>query len=60
MADIIKINIKQAMENSFDITVSVNGTVADIKTACAEWSGVKATEMKLIFKGRILKDTDTI
>ena len=60
MEDKVEINIKQTQDVNFKVTVNKSGTVLDIKTACESQTSINHTEMKIIFKGRILKDADSI
>jgi ubiquilin len=52
----IKLTIRQNNGTSFDVSVSSNATVTQLKEACVEQSTIPADEQRLIFKGKILKD----
>lgn len=48
----IKVNIKQNSGQQFEVEVSEEATVRELKEASAEQAGVSADEQRLIFKGR--------
>ena len=56
----IKVQLRQNSGAQFDIEVNGKGTVRDLKEACVEKAGISADEMRLIFKGKILKDENTL
>ena len=57
----IKITIRQSSGDQFEVEVGPTITVEDLKKACAEkQSNIAADEMRLIFKGKILKDEMTL
>ena len=56
----IKITLRQNSGSQFDIEVNGKGTVRELKEACVEKAGITAEEMRLIFKGKILKDDNTL
>ena len=57
----IKISIKQSSGDTFDVEVAPEATVLDLKTECAtKMESMKAEEMRLIYKGKILKDEQTL
>jgi ubiquilin len=60
MAESIKVTIRQNSGQQFDVTVAPTATVKELKVACQEGSGISADEMRLIFKGKILKDENTL
>jgi ubiquilin len=61
MADLIKVVVRQSSGDQFDVEIAGNASVKDLKDACAEkQSAMKAEEMRLIFKGKILKDEMTL
>ena len=57
----ITINVKvQSSGKEFSVTISTEATVKTLKEKCVEGSGVPVEEQRLIFKGRILKDENTL
>ena len=57
----IKLFVRQSSGDQFDVEVDAKISIADLKLACEEkQGGMKAGEMRLIFKGKILKDEMTI
>jgi ubiquilin len=57
----IKITIRQSSGDQFEVEVSAKASVLDLKKACAEkQTSIIAEEMRLIFKGKILKDEMTL
>ena len=57
----IKISIKQSSGDTFDVEVAPEATVLELKTECAtKMETMKAEEMRLIYKGKILKDEQTL
>ena len=57
----ITINIKvQSSGAEFSITIGHEATVKALKEKCVEHSGVPVEDQKLIFKGRILKDENSL
>ena len=59
MAD-FKIIIRQSTGDQFEIEVNNGNTVTEVKAKCEEKTGMKAEEMRMIFKGKILKDDMTV
>ena len=55
-SDNIKVVIRQSNGDQFDVSVPKNTLVKDLKVACKEKSGMEPEEMRLIHKGKILKD----
>lgn len=52
----IKVVIRQSNGDQFDIEIESKAFVKDLKVACKEKSGMQPEEMRLIHKGKILKD----
>lgn len=53
----IKLSIRLSSGDSFDVEIGANATVKDLKEQCAsKQDAITADEMRLIFKGKILKD----
>ena len=47
-------------EDKFSVSVPADVTVAQLKDKVAEHSSIAAGEQRLIYKGKILKDTQTL
>ena len=57
----IKVIIRQSSGDQFEVEVGAKAAVADLKAACAtKQTTIAAGEMRLIFKGKILKDEMTL
>ena len=57
----IKITIRQSSGDQFEVEIAPKATVEELKKACAEkQTAMAADEMRLIFKGKILKDEMTL
>ncbi|KAF4757812.1 hypothetical protein FOZ63_012776 [Perkinsus olseni] len=56
----INITFKVSGGSSFEQGFDPETTIGDMKKGCVEKSGVPAEQQRLIYKGRILKDADTI
>lgn len=57
----IEITIKHLSESTFKLSLEDNATVGELKQLIEKEKSVKADEIKLIFKGKILKNnTDTM
>jgi hypothetical protein len=52
----IKVTIRQSNGDQFEIEIESKALVKDLKVACKEKSGMEPEEMRLIHKGKILKD----
>ena len=53
----IKVILRQSNGEQFEVEIAANATVADLKTESAtKQTLIVAEEMRLIFKGKILKD----
>eukprot|EP00828_Plagiopyla_frontata_P009508 TRINITY_DN1490_c0_g1_i1.p1 TRINITY_DN1490_c0_g1~~TRINITY_DN1490_c0_g1_i1.p1 ORF type:complete len:434 (-),score=66.26 TRINITY_DN1490_c0_g1_i1:87-1388(-) len=61
MADnTITINLKQGSEKTFQVTISTSSTVLQLKEKCESITNVAPSLQKLIFKGKILNDSDSL
>ncbi|EER03524.1 Deubiquitination-protection protein dph1, putative [Perkinsus marinus ATCC 50983] len=56
----INITFKVSGGSSFEQSFDPETTIGDVKKGCVEKSGVPAEQQRLIYKGRILKDADTV
>ena len=58
----LKLTMKQNSGQQFDVEIKQDeSTVLDLKKACAEKvGGITAEEIRLIYKGKILKDDNTL
>lgn len=56
----IKFNVKQAADTNVEVDIDSNSTVKDLKEYLATKIDALATDMKLIFKGKILKDHEQL
>jgi len=57
----IKIVVRQSSGDQFEVEIAPKATVEELKKACAEkQTAMAAEEMRLIFKGKILKDEMTL
>ena len=57
----VTLNIKLDGGSEVPVTVaSTEVTVLELKEACVEASGIPAPEQRMIFKGRVLKDGQTL
>ena len=52
----IKIVVRVSEDQTFDVELEKNATVKELKGHCEKNQGVPIEDIKLIFKGRILKD----
>lgn len=52
----IKINVQVSENKVFEVEIAKNATVKDLKQLSTSEAGCAVEEMKLISKGRILKD----
>lgn len=60
MAEKIKLTLRQNSGSQFDVEVDPTATIKELKQACQDGAGMPADEMRLIFKGKILKDEQTL
>jgi ubiquilin len=57
----IKVTIRQSSGDQFEVEVNNNAPVSELKEQCAsKQDAIKSDEMRLIFKGKILKDEMTL
>ena len=54
----IEISVKHLSQKTYQIKIDEEATVGDLKKEIEKESEVKAEEIKLIFKGKILKKDD--
>lgn len=58
--DGVKINIRCSNGSKFFVHVSLESTVRSFKDAVAQNCDISADQQRLIYKGRILKDDQTL
>ena len=57
----IKVTVRQSSGDQFEVEISAKAAVKDLKEECAKkQEAMAAGEMRLIFKGKILKDEMTL
>ncbi|KAJ1475606.1 hypothetical protein T484DRAFT_1827731 [Baffinella frigidus] len=56
----VEVNVKCSNGAKFTISCSAKQTVAELKTALEEQAGVPASQMRLIYRGQIMKDEKTL
>lgn len=56
----IKITIRQSSGEQFEVTIAPSSTVLELKTQCTEKTQLPAESQRLIFKGKIMKDAQTL
>ena len=57
----VKITVRQSSGDQFEVEIKTSESVMELKKACAEkQTAMAAEEMRLIFKGKILKDEMTL
>jgi ubiquilin len=57
----IKVILRQSSGDQFEVEIPANASVKDLKEECAKkQTAITADEMRLIFKGKILKDELTL
>jgi hypothetical protein len=56
----VKIQVKCSNGNKFEVAVDLEKTVGDLKASLVEQSGVAADQMRLIYRGHVLKDGSTL
>lgn len=54
----IEITVKHLSQNSYKINIDQNASVGDLKKELEKQTELKSDEIKLIFKGKILKKDD--
>lgn len=60
MSDTISITIKSSGDTKYEVTVSPTITVLELKNEIADKSSVPADRQRLIYSGKVLKDTETV
>ncbi|XP_076912886.1 ubiquitin domain-containing protein DSK2b-like [Bidens hawaiensis] len=58
--DLINLNIRCSNGNKFSVQATLRSTIADFKDLLANNCDVPANQQRLIYKGRILKDDQTL
>ncbi|WOH11713.1 hypothetical protein DCAR_0831204 [Daucus carota subsp. sativus] len=58
--DAVSINVRCSNGSKFSVRASVGSTVSQFKQIVAENCDVPAVQQRLIYKGRILKDDQTL
>ena len=56
----VTLTIKQKSGDEFSITVKDTATIKEVKEACVELAKLPLEDIRLIFKGKILKDEMTL
>ena len=56
----INIKVRQGSGAEHQILIAQNSSVKELKEVCSQKTGISATEQKLIYKGKILKDEMTL
>jgi ubiquilin len=59
-ANKISIKIKHLSDKVYDVDIESTASILELKAVLADISGVPATDQKLIFKGKMLKDSDIL
>eukprot|EP01069_Polyplicarium_translucidae_P012389 Polyplicarium_translucidae@DN5150_c0_g1_i1.p1 len=59
MEDDIKVTVKFGT-SQFPLSLAPSLSVTDVKEACSKPSGLEVDMQRLVYKGRMLKDTDTL
>ncbi|CDO52283.1 similar to Saccharomyces cerevisiae YMR276W DSK2 Nuclear-enriched ubiquitin-like polyubiquitin-binding protein [Geotrichum candidum] len=59
-AEEVTIIIKSSADKKYEVTISLEATVAELKEVLAEKSSIPADRQRVIFSGRILKDPETL
>jgi len=60
MSEEITITIKLQSQEEFPLTVTLQTKVSEVKEKCIEKAGIPVEDIRLIFKGRILKNEQTL
>jgi hypothetical protein len=58
MSQEIEVQIKHLSAKNFSVKISQDGSVGDLRQLVGKESGLNPSEIKLIFKGKILKEDD--
>ncbi|ODV82472.1 uncharacterized protein CANTADRAFT_88365 [Suhomyces tanzawaensis NRRL Y-17324] len=56
----LSITIKSSGGTKYEVSIDPSITVAELKTAVAEKLGIEAERQRLIYSGKVLKDTETV
>ena len=56
----VTINIRCSSGSKFSVQVSLDSTVGSFKSILAQQANIPAEQQRLIYKGRILKDEQTL
>lgn len=56
----VKLQCKQTSGNRFEVDVDLEGTVQSLKSALSEPSGIAPEQQRVIYKGQILKDAQSL
>lgn len=59
-AERINLVIKSSGDKKYDVNVTAETTVAELKQLLVEKTGISADRQRLIYSGRVLKDPDTL
>lgn len=60
MSDTISITIKSSGDTKYEVSISPSITILELKNEIAEKSSVPADRQRLIYSGKVLKDTETV
>lgn len=60
MSDAITLTIKSSGDVKYEVSISPSNTVLELKEAIASKSEIPATTQRLIYSGKVLKDTETV
>lgn len=60
MSDTIKITIKSSGDTKYEVEVSPSITVLELKTEISSQASIPADRQRLIYSGKVLKDTETV
>ena len=58
--DVVAVNVRCSNGSKFSVSTSLDSTVEAFKALVAQNSEVPANQQRLIYKGRILKDDQTL
>ena len=56
----VTITVKCSTGTKFTISVELSQSVADLKAILVEQSGIPADQMRLIYRGHVLKDANSL
>lgn len=54
----IEVQIKHLSQKNFSVKIRLDESIGQLRALCAKESGVLAAEIKLIYKGKILKEDE--